>query len=64
MLDLMNSSSAFAPSSNNEAEEFFDSPAPLSESDENEGDAPAPSSQSNEGASDPASESDAPTPLS
>lgn len=64
MLDLMNSGSAFAPSSNDKAEEFFDSPAPLSEGDENEGDAPAPSSQHKEGASDPASTSDAPTPLS
>ncbi|KAL8094242.1 uncharacterized protein LOC141692443 [Apium graveolens] len=62
-LDLMNSASAFAPSSNDKAEEFFDSPAPVSEADENEGDAPATSSQSNEDASDYASESDSPTPL-
>lgn len=44
MLDLMNSGSAFAPSSNDEAVEFFDAPAPLSEGDEIDGDAPAPSS--------------------
>ncbi|KAK1354628.1 MD-2-related lipid recognition domain-containing family protein [Heracleum sosnowskyi] len=64
MLDLMNSGSALAPSSNDEAEEFFDSPAPLSEGDENEGDAPAPLSQSKEDSSDPASKSDAPSPFS
>lgn len=44
MLDLMNSSPAFAPSSNDEAEEYFVSPAPSSEVDENVEIAPAPSS--------------------
>ncbi|KAL8092130.1 hypothetical protein AgCh_034429 [Apium graveolens] len=61
---LMNSGLAFDPSSNDEAEEFFDSPTPLSEGDENERDDPTPSSQSNEDVSDPANESDAPTPIS
>lgn len=43
----MNSSPAFAPSSNDEAEEDFVSPAPSSEIDENVEIAPAPSSNWN-----------------
>ena len=43
----MNSSPAFAPSSNDEAEEYFVSPAPSSEVDENVEIAPAPSSNWN-----------------